>query len=251
MGDLLLVLLELLDGLRPEGGQSRVPELVQIIDAVHVRGLSTPIEELLKDLAGARLVALFMDLVPALVDPWSEAAWCADGGSSCGAESWDGYDEADFTGGLHPVDLQDLLALVPLLVEPGDGGRSPLARALPALRLVTAREAAWTCLDRLAVLLTTPGAECAGLLARLPDWQEVDPDWRLLSTAADLLEDAAVTTPVLRIVETEPVQAELATTSLEQVGPLPFLAELVTDGTLAEVLTTLKLILDLLLEARP
>jgi hypothetical protein len=250
VGDLLVVLLELLDGLGPEGGQSRVPELVALIDAVHVLGLSAPVEELLKDLTGTRLMALAMDLVPALVDPWSSQTWCADGGTSCPSETWSGYDEADFSGGRHPVDLEDLLGLVPLLVAEDGEGRVPLARLLPSARLAVRREATWTCLDRLAVLLTTPGAESAGLLARLPDWQAVDPDWRLLSTAADLLEDEAVTTPVLRIAEIEAVRTELATTSPAEAGPLPFLAELVTDGTLAEVLTTVKLILDLLLEAR-
>lgn len=250
VGDLLVVMLDLLQVLRPEGSTSRVPELVALIDVVHTRGLSAPLEELLKDLAGTRLVALGVDLVPPLVDPWSEGSWCVGGAPSCAEESWAGYAAEDFTGGRRPFDLQAALDLLVVAQEPDGDGLSPLARMRAALALGIARDEAWTALSHGAVLLTTPGAEIADLLGRLPDWQAVDPDWRVLSTSADLLEDGAVTAPALRIAETSAVRDALETTSPEREGPLPFLSRLVTDGTLAEVLATVNLILDLLLEAR-
>ncbi len=250
VGDLLVVMLDLLQALQPEGGTSRIPELVEMVSLVHEHGLSEPVEALLEDLVTTQLIDLFLDLLPPLLDPWSERAWCANGTDSCVEETWAGYDEASFTGGRHPIDLYDLVQLVDLLAEPAHDGRTPLGRLRSTLQHVVASEASWTTLANAGTLLTTPGARSADILSDLPGWAEVDPDWKLLSTAADLLEDGACTTPTLRIVETEPVLDALETSTPAEEGPLPFLSRLVADGTLAEVLATVKLILDLLLEAR-
>jgi hypothetical protein len=249
-GDLLVTLLELLRALQPSGGESRIPQLVAIISAVHEHELGEPIEELLKDLAGSRVVSLLLDLVPPLVDPWSDEAWCANGTDTCLEETWAGYGPDDFEPGREPVDLEALSAIPGALMEPGDDGRSPLERLRPVLRLAVGHAVTWEVADNAGALLRSPGARSAGILADLPGWEQVDPEWKILSMGADLLEDGACTTPALRIAETEPVLDALAASSEQEEGPLPFLSRLVTDGTLAEVLATVKLILDLLLEAR-
>jgi hypothetical protein len=251
VGDLLVVLLELLQALQPEDGASRVPELVEIISLVHSRQLSAPVEELLKDLAGTRLVRQILSLVPALVDPWSDRAWCANGTDSCVEETWGGWSRDDFEDPRDPLDLHALLELLVLLQEPDGSGGSPLERLRAGLQLMVDHEATWRLGHNGALLLQQPGARSASLLSQLPGWEDVDPEWKLLSISADLLEDPACTTPVLRIVETEAVTDALATPTEQREGPLPFLSRLVIDDTLAEVLSTVKLILDLLLEARP
>ncbi len=251
VGDLLVVLLELLQALQPEDGASRVPELVEIISLVHSRQLSAPVEELLKDLAGTRLVRQILSLVPALVDPWSDRAWCANGTDSCVEETWGGWSRDDFEDPRDPLDLHALLELLVLLQEPDGSSGSPLERLRAGLQLMVDHEATWRLGHNGALLLQQPGARSASLLSQLPGWEDVDPEWKLLSISADLLEDPACTTPVLRIVETEAVTDALATPTEQREGPLPFLSRLVIDDTLAEVLSTVKLILDLLLEARP
>ncbi len=250
VGDLLVVLLDLLQALQPDGGTSRIPELVEIVSLVHEHGLSRPIEELLKDLTTTQLVATLLEFVPPLVDPWSDQAWCANGTDSCVEETWAGYDDEDFTGGRHPLDVYDLFDLLGILDQPGSDGRSPLDRLRATLQMGVAHDSTWLTLNNAGTLLTTPGSRIADILADLPGWERIDPDWKLLSTSADLLEDGACTTPTLRIVETEPVLGSLEASSPDDEGPLPFLSRLVTDGTLAEVLATVKLILDFLLEAR-
>jgi hypothetical protein len=250
VGDLLVVLLHLLQGLQPEGGTSRIPELVVIASRAHAYGLSEPIEELLKDVVGTPLVAMLLDLVPPLVDPTSDRAWCANGTDSCIDEVWEGYDDDAFEAGRHAIDLDALATLLGALLEPDAHGRSPLERLRATLQLAVYHEATWRVLDNGGALLGSPGARSAAILAELPAWEQVDPEWKLLSIGADLLEDGACTTPVLRIAETDPVTDAVAASSTEAEGPLPFLSRLVTDGTLAEVLATVKLILDLLLEAR-
>ncbi len=250
VGDLLVAMLNLLQGLQPEGGSGSIPELVDIISIAHAQQLTPPIEELLKDLAGTRLVATAVSLVPVLIDPWSEQAWCANGTDSCLEETWGGFDEQAFEAGRHPVDIEALLALLTTLGEPDEHGVTPLERLRATLQLAVHHDATWTVLANTAALLQTPGARTGEILTVLPRWTEVDPEWKLLSMSADLLDDGACTTPVLRIAETEPVLDAISETSADQEGPLPFVARLVIDDTLAEVLATVKLILDLLLEAR-
>lgn len=250
VGDLLVVLLELLQALEPEGEDSRIPELVQVVSLVHSHQLSEPIEELLKDLAGTRLVSSLLSLVPPLIDPWSDQAWCANGTDSCVEETWGGYASDAFEAGRYPLDIYALYELIGLLIQPDETGRSPAARLRTTLQLVVAHQATWAVAHNAAGLLQAPGSRTGGILAALPSWTEVDPNWKLLSTSADLLEDGACTTPALRIAETEPVLDALGASSAQREGPLPFLSTLVIDGTLAEVLASLSLILDLLLEAR-
>lgn len=250
VGDLLVALLELLQGLE-EGDNSHITELVELASRVHEHDLAEPVEELLKDLASTRFVALVVDLVPPLVDPWSDQAWCANGTDSCLDETWAGYDEAAFEAGRHPVDFLALADLVGVLLAPDGERGSPLARLRATLTLCVEHEATWVVVHNTGTLLRTPGARAADILVALPGWERIDPEWKVLSMGADLLEDEDCSTPVLRIAATEPVQDAVAATSEEEEGPLPFVSRLVVDGTLAEVLATVKLILDLLLEARP
>jgi hypothetical protein len=251
VGDLLVVLLELLQALEPSGGSSRIPELVELVSLVHQHDLAAPVEELLKDLAGTRLLTLLMDLVPPLVDPWSSQAWCANGTDSCLEETWAGYDEDAFEAGRHPLDFNTVAALLGVLLEQDQHGLSPLVRLRSSLQLAVDHPATWQVLHNGGALLGSPGARAGAILAELPAWTLVDPEWKVLDLVADLLEDDACTTPVLQIAETEPVLDALGATSEQEEGPLPFASRLVIDGTLAEVLATVKLILDLLLEARP
>lgn len=251
VGDLLVVLLELLQALEPPAGTSRIPELVEVVSLVHTHQLSEPIEELLKDLAGTRLVATLLRLVPPLVDPWSDGAWCANGTETCLEETWAGYADGAFEAGRHPVDVYTLFELIGVLIMPDEQGVSPAERLRATLQLAVDHPSVWRLTHNAAALLQAPGSRSAGILTVLPSWTEIDPEWQLLSTSADLLEDRACITPALRIAETEPVTDALSASSSQQEGPLPFLSRLVIDGTLAEVIASVKLILDLLLEARP
>jgi hypothetical protein len=251
VGDLLVVLLELLQALQPPDSASRIPELVEIVSLTHSQQLSEPVEELLKDLAGSRLISEVLALVPALVDPWSERAWCANGTDTCVEETWSGWDDEAFDGPRDPVDLHALLALAVTLGEPTEAGPSPLERLRASAQLLVEHPDTWTLTHNAGQLLQRPGARSAAILAQLPAWEQVDPEWKLLSMTADLLEDPACTTPVLGIVETDAVTDALTAPTEQREGPLPFISRLVVDDTLAEVLATVKLILDLLLEARP
>jgi len=250
VGDLLVILLDLLQALQPQGGTSRIPELVDILSLSHANGLVAPAEELLKDIGDTQLVSLVVDLVPPLVDPWSEQAWCADGTDSCLEEYWAGYSPEDFSQERQPMELAQLLALAGRALQPGESGRSPAARCRPLALQAVHHDATWELTSNAGILLATPGALSSELLAALPAYQQLDPDWKLLSTSAVLLEDSSCVTPAMRLVETEPVLAAVATTSPDDEGPLPFFSRLVLDDTLAEVLATMKLVLDFLMEAR-
>ncbi len=250
VGNLLMVLLELLQALRPEEDISQLPALVELLALIHTQDLTTPVEELVKDVGDEQLVSLIIDLVPVLLDPWSDEAWCANGSDSCLEETWAGYDEEDFAKDRQPVDLESLFDLPSAALSPTDTGASFMERMRAALATLVALQATWDTLYNGATLVNTPGARSADLLLGLAD-MPTDGDWDGLSGTADLLRDEALTEPVLRIAETQPLRDALGATSSDQEGPLPFLSRLVTDGTLAEALRTVALLLNTLLEAQP
>lgn len=251
VGNLLVVLLELLQALHPADNVDRVPELVDLLSEIHDRDLSHPVEEALRDLATAPVVSLLLDLVPPLLDPWSHETWCLGGAASCDQETWSGWDEDLFPSGQAPVDLPWLLGLVERLRATDETGYTPVQRLQAPVQTALALDATWRAGTSLGTLLTAPGARGRETLLQLPRWVAADPDLAALQTAARVLDTPTLITPVLQVAETPSVCAALGATDTEADGPLPFVSRLVTGGTLEELLRTLRLLLSSLREASP
>ena len=251
VGDLLVVLLELLGALQPDGGTNRIPELVEILTGFHQLELMHPTEEVLRDMGDSQLAALLLDTLPVLVDPQSDRAWCDGGAQVCAQEMWGGFPDDAFPTGEAPLDMDTLVQVANTLLETDNSGRTPLQRALPLLDPSLQDPATWQVLHNLAFLLQDTGSHTQEILVHMPDLLAMDPELESLQTVGDLLGDRTLSDPLLRIGETAAIGDALSQTPQELDGPLPFTARLVTGGTLSTLLETMKLVFDLLEQSSP
>lgn len=223
-GDLLAVTLELVAAFdQPAAEDDRVPELVDVLAQIHATGLVFPLEELLRDIGDSALLADAMAAVPLVLDPTP-------------------LDVAACPSGSRPLAFDDIWGITRGALV-GDGQASLVDDLQPVLQLWLGDDATWEASHHLAMLLTADGArlrEAPSLLAALV---MADPELSAIDDMARLLAEPRLTTPLLRITESPVVADELARTELDREGPLPFLARLVTGGTLDVVLRTIDLII--------
>lgn len=243
VGNLMVVMLEFLQALHPADNVDRVPELVSLLSLLYDQGMVPPVEDLLRDVGTSALVYEVFDLLPVVLDPASDQSWCPASDPGCATEPWGGWCAGSLPDGVAPVDLDFLRDLAGRLVTEDDAtGLTPVDTVLPLLQRAVDHPGTWTALNHGAALLQDSGSRTQGILLELPGLVEEDPDLSSLHTLAGVLARPSLTTPVLRIVETEPVCATLATSDDEHPGPLPFAARLVTGGTLSDLLSTLQLL---------
>lgn len=231
VGDLLYVMLAVLEAL--DAQESRVPELVDLVSTVHAFGLVEPGEEVLRDLADAPLVAHLVGFVPVLLDPWAF------------------HDPDVFPLYVEPLDFDAAWGVVEAALEEDGDGVTDLGRLSGVLNAFMAQEGSWTALGNLAALLAQPEAEVRGALPLLADALAADEQMTWADDAADLLEDEALSRPVLVLVECDALREAVATTELTQPGPLPFTATLVRSGSLELWLEAVRLLSTLLPEDAP
>lgn len=162
-------------------------------------------------------------------------------------EPTDGLDPDAMPDGLRPVDVDDVFTLVQWVVDDA-GGSSPIEDLTPVLQPVLDADGMWVVTGNAGTLLTDPRARLGTVLEELPDLLPETVDGGVRATLADLLQDPALMDPALRILETPEVSAALERAELAEEGPLPYLARLVVGGTLAQVLALAERSLELLSE---
>lgn len=228
VGDLLRVMLAVLDAM--DAQDSRIPELVDLLGTVHAFGLVEPGEELLRDIADAPLTDDVIGYVPVLLDPWAF------------------HDGGDFPDFVEPVDFDTAWGVALAVLEEDDAGETDLGRLSGVIDALLVQDGAWTALANLAGLLADPDAELRGALGWWADRAAADPELAWADTLADALDDDALARPPLVLVESDGVRDAVTGTELAAIGPLPFSAALVRDGTFEVLLDTLRLLATLLPE---
>ncbi len=230
---LLVVFLDMLRILRDEG-DDHLRELADAASKVVDAGALPPLEPLLRDLGPQPLMAHIVELAPALARP---ARWAIR----------------------HPktivVDLADALNLLDALVAPRDEGPGiGWQRWAPLAEPLLLDQALWNTLDSAAPLLSSQRSVTSGMAERLPLLLSLDPDLTSLGTAADLVADERVTGPLVAVLAEGSLVAELSTpraTGDDPRVPVAYLAELVTDGTLDDLLALMDLALDAMGQTPP
>ena len=223
-GDLLIVTLDLVSAFDHGSDDSdRVPELVDVLSQIHGTGLTPPLEELLRDVGDSALLADAMAAIPLVLDPAPlDVAACPTGSAPL-----------DFTGAWG-------LARAVLV---GDSQPAVVETLGPILELWIQQEDTWTAVGNLSMLLSEDGARIRDAPRALARFLEADPELLMVQGLAPLLRNSDVSSPLLHLVESPVLGEEMTRTSIDQEGPLPFYARLVTDGTLDTVLRTIDLII--------
>ncbi|TNE91839.1 MAG: hypothetical protein EP330_03830 [Deltaproteobacteria bacterium] len=221
--NLLIVFIDILAAMR-DGNQDRIGAFADLASDLHGTGAINPVEEVVVDLAKARIISDIIDLLPVLSDP---AAYGLTAG-----------DEPAAT-------LQDGLDLMTWLVH-DDGSGTGYDQIAPLLRPVLDEDGTFTALHAAAGVMADSGSQTSAALDIVPPLLAADPDLELLEAIAPLLENPEVARSLLEIVEAPGVTDELLATT-PTVGqkevPLAFLGRLVVNGTLDDLLHMLDIML--------
>lgn len=150
------------------------------------------------------------------------------------------------TAGAEPaVDLHDAFGLV-VWVFADDAGRTGLERILPLVSPVVDEPGAWEAEEHFGRLLAEEGSQAGRAFELVPPLLAVDPDLVTLDQIAALIGDPTLAGPLLRVLETDGVGAALL--AADPPGdpdevPVGYVGRLVADGTVDEVLATVDVIL--------
>ncbi|MCK6507619.1 hypothetical protein L6R53_30345 [Myxococcota bacterium] len=224
--DLLVVLLSALTDLR-DGEEDHLVGVVDLASALYGRGLVPPAEEALRDLGGSSLAADLSLVVGLVLAPEVLAVEGCPTGSA-------------------PLTFEGLVGLLRAALADRLGG-APVEVFEPVLQAALAREETWTALHNMGALLRSADARALQGLSLLAELVRLDPDLSLRQALVPLLEEPDLVYPALRLVEAPSLlEAAAAPSDAARQGPLPWLARLVTGGTLDSVLRTVDLALDLL-----
>lgn len=224
--DLLVITLEALDTVQ-NGQQDRLPDLVDLVAAVQDHRGVPSAEEAVKDLAGTRLIADLIAMIPVASDPSAH-------GLSAGPD--------------RPADLDDLWGVLVWAVSV-DGGQTGVQRAHPLVDPLVTAAGTWEAAEAFAGVVTADGSASSDALALLDTWVAHDPGLAGLDTVALVLRADAVVGPSLQVAEQPDVFAALLAEAPAADGseaPLAWSSRLIVDGTVDEVLTTLDVALDAL-----
>lgn len=224
---LLAVFLDVLQVLK-EGQSNHLPLLADAITDVVDLGAVDPLQEALRDLGPEPLLVDVLQLVPPLVDP-AGYGLPTDGST------------ADFQAALDLIDA--------LVVRPAGSPDFGWQRFEPLLVALLDDPALWSTVDAAGLLLADPRSALGNAVPVLPRVLALDPELHTLDTFAALLSQPGIAEPLLRIVEQgrltdEILRADPAATDLRT--PQAYLAELIVDGTLDELLRLVDLTLSAL-----
>lgn len=226
---LLVVFLELLQILE-SGDQNQIVALADLATAVEDRDATAPLSALVLDLGGQPLIADLTSLIPALDSPeiCDATALTVDRGSLDSL-----YDGA-------------------AAAFRSDNGDRPYRRLLPMASAVIRSDETWVALHHFGGVLAEDGSASGTQLRRLPDWLALDPELETLQTAGRLVQNEELTTPLLRVIETDGVtDALLASEPVadEPEVPLARLSRWIVDGTVDAILTLVDRVFSLLNDA--
>lgn len=145
--------------------------------------------------------------------------------------------------GSEPLELEQIWALVGDALLARDRDQAPLATLQPVFNATLTQDATYTALGNLGGLLAEQDASVGALWELIPELVAVNPDLSLVHDLGPLIRDEQIRGPALRLLESRPLTGAVGETSLTEEGPLPFAARLVTGGTLDAVLRTVDLVL--------
>jgi len=221
-GDLLVILLGVLDAVAPEDGSpDRVSELVDVLALAWRAGLVPPAEEALRDVGNTDLARDVAQVLPLVVDPSPlEVAECPTGSQ--------------------PLDFEALWDIAEVTLV-GDDGPAALDTLRPVAAPVLEDHATWIAVGNLGALLRDEGArlrQAPDLGARLV---AADPDLAVFDDLSVAFGDDALLTPTLNLLGSVPLSDAVSGTTPDRPGPMPWFARLVLDDTLARTIDTLRL----------
>ena len=216
--DLLVSLLGLL-----AAADDHIDSIADVATAMHDDRLVDPLEEVLYDVGGTSASREILAAVPGLLDP--------DRGQATD----------EFPAGVRPVDFDAVCDLVQEATAQGN-----YEALSPVINVAVGRESTWTAMGNATHLLTTGGTETSGALGLLRESVEADPELAFLDTTADYVDDPAVATSALELVESPDLRGAITSTELSSIGPLPWLAELYVGGTVDALWNTIELFRPLL-----
>lgn len=212
-GDLLVVLLDLLEATYGPG-QSRVPELVDVLATLHAFDATRPVEELLRDVGTGALVYDLLELVDPLLHPN------------------DYLDTSGFPAGVQPLDFDAVWEMLGQAFTPRSSGLTAVEELAPALQAVLLRDSSWQAIDNAGTLLRRADARTSQAAQLLPSLLALDPELSAARDLAPLLSEPDLAGPLLRIVETNDVIDAVAEAEITTEGPMPWYSRLVVSGTL-------------------
>ena len=216
--DLLVVMMRFLQAFE-EGQSDRIPDLVNVVSALHTQSLSEPFEEILRDLLPLPITNSLIEGLPLLLEPGSYYS--------------DAFDTSQ------AFDFEELWQLLEATADLN--GASPLPKFRLLLGTLGEQTHPWTAIAHLGDLLSQEEAKMVSLLelfAALPRSEETD-----TSQTAGILSDQAWTQDLMTTLETDALAVAMTTSSESDEGALPFAARLVTNGTLDSLLKSLELAL--------
>ena len=221
-GDLLVILLRVLDAVAPEdGAPDRVAELVDVLALAWRAGLVPPVEETLRDVGNTDLARDIAQVLPLVVDPAPLAV------AECPTDS-------------QPLDFDALWSIANETLV-GDDGAAALHTLRPVAAPILADDQTWVAVGNLGAVLRDDGARLRqgpDLGARLIS---ADPDLSIFHDLSALFDDPTLLSPALNLVGSAALSDALSDTTTDRPGPLPWFAGLVIDDTLARALDTLRL----------
>ena len=160
----------------------------------------------------------------------------------------DYFDSGYFPTGVSPLSFEDVWEILGTVLPPDQDGLTPLDRLGPPLQAALAQEGTWVAMANLGRLLGEGEAELPTVLTRLDAALQEDPALSWAPKAADLIADHDKLRPLLVLVESDALRDAAFHTELTAEGPLPWFARLQVGGTLDVVLDTLSSLLTLLPE---
>lgn len=221
VGNLVVVVHGMLDAVYDQGNYNRLPEVVDLISAVHEEGLSKPIDEVLRDVASTSLSQDISTWIATLNDPsMLEVESCPDGAT--------------------PYDFDQIWNKAKDFTAASDTD-SPL---WPIAIHLLQDDKTWNFIDRSSALAIQDEASIHALPKVVV---EVFADQNVRDVQSTLLppiNDPNLWKPFLRIAESSSVRDAMIRPSSEVEGPLPFIARLITSDTVTVMLQTIELILD-------
>lgn len=224
VGNLVAVIHGLLDAVYEDGRVDRLEELVQILAALHTRVLIPPVEEVLRDLADCALMEDVFTLLPTVTDA-----------SMLNVEHC--------PAGATPLTFDQIWNAVEGSLDPNSANEEAIGTLLDT---ALDSEQVWTLIERGSLLALEPDAHIhrfPGLVVSMLASPDAEEGANLVRT---LLEEPEAWDATLTLLESQPIQEAMFSSTDEVPGPLPFTAYLIVSDTVTVMLQTLDLVLDTL-----
>ena len=201
-----------------DASTSQIPALTGLLSRLEAHSLAPPLEEILRDLGDSALLSTALDFIPALRFPADYA------------------DDHDYPEGVSALTFEDEWEVLRSAFRLQDSGRSAVEELARPFAAVASQDQTWDALGNLARMLQDPSQHLNNPGSILLPLLDLDPDLALTRALGGVILKPEAGGPLLHIAEHPDFVAALGRADVEEEGPLPFTARLVTDGTLETLL---------------